>query len=560
MGDLPVKGHDKLRPGAQVVDHGHRYTPRLTFYSYASGELEAGAYVTGFDVSTDLSNPEGQWSATLKRRIFPLGDSDAQPDVDRDWGALLSPGDWCLITVHDGHHGWPLRLGRIDDIHRSREAGQGGVTRYTYSVSGSNAGSCLTKHEVVVLPQFKGATAADLLRDLGPFHRSLGRVLFRFGKDGVAPHELVPSLLYFFLGRYTGETYGRSAAPVFTLPPTMPVKPIGRPEDVFGRLGDGWPLGDLLRFETERLDGRVVIRELMAGLPDGQRLWDYLGSFSDPDVNEFFVDFLPNSWEVGKSMSVEDFTHDGGDIDFSPRAVLRRRPFPSEAYMTARAIGFGVEPIGPTGVERWQRLPWTMIDERQLQSDETGRSDRERFNFYLSLPHSSFGGHPYSLALGSGSRGELPITAGTRNAVGEGTDLDRAERHGWRRREIRSPYLPTDPRAHTAQYYVWSRLLADWNQGNAERWSGTLTTGRMLPGVRVGERLHVFRDGRSRVEGYYIERVSHSWRRAGTGERTSTTMSVTRGSEDPLGGYSPKGWGADTDGADLRRILIGDTA
>ena len=517
MADRPIS----LLLADGTLDNRHRIRPGCRFYSFDDEEpIIADNYLTSFRTSKSIGEPAGTWTVGLATQ--PLVPGQAFELIR--WHERVKPGDWVLLDASDGAAEWPIMLGVVDRVHRSRV---GPTLRYT--ITGRDFGKCLTNHDIIVLPQYKSANALDLVNDLGPFYQTLDRITTRFGKDGVSPAELLPQLALFFLGSVTkGE---RGAAPVFHLPRSMHIE-TDQPVDLEAAglpLELGLPLGELLRFAVDPdLTGRAVLREMFEGLPDGMKLWDYLASWANTELNEFYCDFLPRSMlDGGRPLADAYQWNRQGGHPFLPAIVLRERPFPTNAHVSARQLGFKTNIDLVSGYDRWVGLPWTEVDERQLVQDETGVSDAERANFFLAVPHASYTANPYTLALGASGRGKLPIIT-----------PDSAARYGWQRRQMSSPYLPTDPNAPTATYYEWSRQISDWYERNAEYLSGDLESARMLPGVHVGEKLIVHRDNRAVRETYYVEGVTHAWQKAGDAHETSSTaMVVTRGSTDDLGGF-----------------------
>lgn len=516
MADLPISGF------IGSADLGHRIRCGCRFFTFGDEEpVIADNYLSSFRTTKMLGEPAGTWQVTLTSQPLISG----QPFLVRAWHEVLTPGDWVLLDAADGVAEWPIMLGIVERIHRSRR----GPT-VTYTVSGRDIGKCFDT-DIIVLPQFKSASALDIVNSTGPFFGSLGKIIGSSGRDGVQPGEIIPALALFFLGSVTKGT--RGAAPVFHTPRSLraytdvPVdlEAAGLPVEI------GLPFGEIVRFLIDpEIDGRAVMQEAFEGIPDGLRLWDFLASWANTEINELFVDFLPRARVDNGARPMADLYQwsGSGPHPFVPTLVLRQRPFPHNAFVAAAGRGFEDVDINRlSGEDLWRGLPWTAIDETMLTSDETGRSDAERANFFLAVPHASYTMHKYTLALATAGRGEIPVVDGESPA-----------RYGWRRREMSSPFLPTDPRAPLSTYYVWSRMLADWYGQNQDFLAGDLEHARMLPGIRVGEKLIVHRKKRTVQETYYVEGVTHSWQKSSNAKETSSTaLVVTRGSPDPMGGF-----------------------
>jgi hypothetical protein len=522
MADLPVTS--LLDRGRVYL--GHRIRPGCRFFAFDNEEpVVADRHLTAFRTTKHLGEQSGTWQVTVATK--PLLHDHLRAFEVVPWHERVAPGDWALLDASDGTAEWPIMLGIVDRVHRSKK---GPVT--TYTISGRDHGKVFDS-EIVILPQYVSDRAIDLTKATGPFYRGLDAILQESGRDGLSPAELIERLALFFLGSVTRGTSG--AAPIFHTPRSLrlqsstgfvDLEAAGLPVEL------GLPIGELLAFAMDKTTtGRAVLRELFEGLPDSVRLWDYLSSWANTEMNELYVDFLPRRVLAGGVPKADDYsyTNKAGQHPFLPAVVLRRRPFPQGAQASSLVFGFGADPVEPPGAPLWRALPSTTVDEAQLVTDETSRADADRFNLYLATPHSSYGASKWTLALGAAGRGRLPII----------TD-DSAPRYGWRSRFMSSQFLPTDPRVPNATYYRWSRMLADWNERNPEHWTGDLEHSVMLPGVRVGERLNVRRDQGTRTESYYLEGVTHAWQSIGQAKATSSSsFVVTRGSEDELGGWRP---------------------
>jgi hypothetical protein len=79
----------------------------------------------------------------------------------------------------------------------------------------------------------------------------------------------------------------------------------------------------------------------------------------------------------------------------------------------------------------------------------------------------------------------------------------------------------------------WVRLLRDWYAPNPMFLSGTASIAYLAPGVRIGERLRVaMRD--ASVEEFYVEGVAHSLAVVNGVAQHRTTLTVTRGHQNPV--------------------------
>jgi hypothetical protein len=528
------------------VNKSHLYEPVVHVFTHGGEVIDLSPYCN--QLETDKRWESGTWEVTVKARAIGRGLASGAnyvvADEHHDWFDRITAGDWAMIAIRIDRHTYPLMIGPVKGIHRTR---QGLQDSEIWVISGGDHGYPLEVHEIISLPQFKAPEGMDAVLADGAFYKTIGkmtRIWDQLGGEqsvpapgqsfGISPSDIVQPLALFFLGHWrqtdvNGTPYQSGATPAWETPPIFPVP---KPPD----LPAGWagaPLGDLLRFKVEPTDGRAVIQEVMAGLPRSP-LWDYLHEWANPAFNEFWCDLLPAEFGQ-RPMTPDDYRRpmtalDAGDFPWDLAVCLRPKPFPSWARVDTTNLGYAYIPDRPSGVARWRGLPVTTFDERQFNHDSVMTSDEHRKNFFLCLPHESYGASPYTLALGAAGQGRLPIIARE--------DGRSARTVGWRRQEDVSKYMPTDG-IGMGTYYLWSRQLADWSARAHEHMGGSFATTHMYPGVRVGERINVARAKGAYVEYYYCEGVSHSWSRSDDGKDAAvTTMSATRGMRDILGGVS----------------------
>ena len=530
------------------VGRSHLYEPVVHVFTHNGNALDLSPYCSALE--TDKRWAAGTWEATVKARVIARGatagglrtgaGSDWRESDDHvDWFEELGPGDWAMIGFRVDRHTYPVMIGPVTGVHRTRQGLEGGEV---WVISGGDHGYCLESHEIISLPQFKAPEGMDAVLADGAFYKTISRLtrvwemyegaatVPQAGTSfGLTPSDMIKPLTLFFLGHWrqttdSGVPFMSGATPVWETPPIFPV-------DKPPRLPEGWrgaPLGDLLTFNLEKTDGRAVIQEAIAGLPQSS-LWEYLRGWANPSFNEFWCDLLPVGFGQFP-MTPDDYRRpierlEAGAFPWDLAVNMRQKPFPSWAREDAKALYGGDIRDAPSGVDLWRDLASTTFDERQLSGDTVMVSDEHRKNFFLCLPHQSYGASPYTIALGAAGKGQLPVIAREGNRS--------ARTAGWRRQEEPSKYLPTDGFG-VSTYYLWSRLLADWGARGHQHLGGTLTTKHLYPGVRVGERVNVRRRNAHGTynEFYYCEGVNLHWERGAEGADTAaTSMTVTRGSK-----------------------------
>jgi hypothetical protein len=216
---------------------------------------------------------------------------------------------------------------------------------------------------------------------------------------------------------------------------------------------------------------------------------------------------------------------------------LRERPFPT-FDLNGRNVS----------TTRWESVRARVLEPGDVRTRSLVKGGAgKRFN-YWSITPTGVGTDSFSLpeviqrtrpGAEPGRPGSVPIFS-----------IDSIMRHGIRQYQLQTRYIPIYVAARNQERQdeatldqdgalqvaaLFLKKVHDWFVIAPLELSGTITTTRVMPEIRVGERLV-----EERTEGritYYIEGVSHTW--GGVTSAGSTTITVTRGEyegEDLLSG------------------------
>ncbi len=235
-------------------------------------------------------------------------------------------------------------------------------------------------------------------------------------------------------------------------------------------------------------------------------LWDVLQEFCNPAMNEIWCDLGPppitsNAYNRSpRRKALEDLV---------PTLYMRERMFPT---ITQR--------------RRWTHLRTRVLlqaDIRNRQISVGGAANR--YN-YWNLQFSGF------TQNGIGTQLLFNVGNGpTRFAPGDApiVNVHSIRRHGVRKYEASTIYCPTQDRTDGPNFLKlgvdWLRRIHDWYAPAPMQLSGTIQTTRLMPEIRIGERIaERLLDGTEIY--YYVEGVQHDWTYPGPG---STTLTLTHG-------------------------------
>lgn len=434
--------------------------------------------IVGVSTSKKLGSASGTFTITVKKDETYHGPRSLNRDLWRD------PEDvWVLIQfVVDGK---PIDtiLGLIDNVHEaSRRSGQGARDE-TYTIVGRDIGKVFETIELFV----------NIYQLENDAVRSQASLVQAFGERVVGtPAHFVRLLLEEWIGN-NGQ-----AAQQYVLP---------------AGLGGGWFRQILQTTEIEPMSrlvhGEAIAPTLFQIDQTTGKLWDVMQEYSNGALNEMFVDLAPPSRRTDR----QDFTR------LRPTFFLRERPFPTRSN-------------GRTVSTRWDRLPTHDLELGDVRNRDIAKGGAaNRYNYWL-ITLSGLGSDGFNVAellqrgvegVEYGRPGNIPIF-----------NVQSIQRHGLRRYAADTRYIPYQsarrdaPQADQEQFLrlaaSWLKKIHDWYVVAPLELSGSLTLTRVMPEIRIGQRVR-----EHRAEGeivYYCEGVDHTYQYPNAG---STRLTLTRG-------------------------------
>lgn len=445
-----------------------------------------GALVA-MQTSKQMGAASGTWSLTVKKD-------------PRFWGALTELGVWeepedvwVRIYVECDGQRFDTVLGIVDSISESTQRSGQGQRSETYTIQGRDIGKVLETTEVWVnLWGHQDQSFADVVAlaeaaqdsSIGTPADILGKVLDVWLANTGAPNrqwEIPPGVG----GRFAEDLITRQFQPM-----------------------------------TEADNGSTAAVGLFQLDQSGGKLWDILKEYSNELLNELYID-------LGYAGPVEAGEGERDALaSLTPQIVLREKPF--VVYSD----------VGTADTSAWDALRTRTLEPADVQKRQLAKGNAGgRFN-YWQLQAEGIGTDAFTIdqitqssvagAGRPGYPGDLPIY----NRVG-------IRRHGVRRYIARTRYLPyyasnstTVPSSNEIQMAAaWLKKVHDWHAPNPREITGTIQTSRIMPEIRIGQRLIDKRPWGDVA--FYVEGVAHTWSYPGVG---STTITVTRGARVPSGG------------------------
>jgi hypothetical protein len=463
--------------------------------------------IIGFNYTKSLGQAAGSWTLTIKKpRQTPQSLLQKGPE-----GLWRDPEDvWVRIKVSVDGQIVDTVLGLVDSVGEDTVRTGSGTRSETYTISGRDIGKIFE-----VTPLF-----VNFFHDPSRPLRSQGNITATFAEQLVGtPAHFVRVLVEVWLGNDgTAEVpwvlpSGLGGGPFFS--PNLPVGG-GSFQAKLSLEGPG--LVGLQQMDGQT-NGEAIAPTLMQIDQGGGKLWDTMQEYANPIMNEMFVDLAPIAEQ------------EQGDFEnLVPTLTLRERPFPTH------------EDAGrSTSASKWNRLMTHTLalgDVKRRQIHKGGAANR--FN-YWKIRLNGIGAEGFNVdellqrgvdGVESGRPGNIPIF-----------NTDSIARHGVRPYTATTRFVPFFYRSRASQedgesvreeeelqgtffrlVAAWLKKLHDWYVIAPFELSGTLSTNRMQPEIRIGQRLREERD--EGVITYYIETFSHSWTYPNDGQSTFT---VTRG-------------------------------
>jgi hypothetical protein len=405
---------------------------------------------------------------------------------------------WTRLDVLLGSKRYPLTLGLTDTLQKNLTRTGGGARDVTYTLTGRDIGKTLEGLELYI-NIYEQTGALPMI----PLYTAVQDDLFG------SPRDILTAILNAWLGN------NGVADKQWRLPPGL-----GGGEQFFF---------DRLRLTFGHTRGRLYEPGLYN--PDnfmGRKLWDTLVEFQNPLLNELWCDYVAAERNTGPGQPEPDVLP-------APSLFLRERMFPTFEG----------------GRRRWDSLAtWDVTAADTRAANITKGNPQERFNFWM-IEGQGLGGEAYETiayiqeasARSRGEPGSVPIY-----------NLESIRQHGMRRWQQSTRYLPfADESEWLLQAAPLLQITHDWYVTSHRQLSGTISTTRMMPWIRVGDRIKLFdRAGNKTI--FYCEGVSHQYSYPNAG---ASTFTVTRGEEegtDTLSVYYATVVSAQTEENDRARI------
>ena len=384
---------------------------------------------------------------------------------------------WVVVDVQVNDESNTIMIGAIDTVQESLQRDARGVRSLEYAISGRDIGKVFETTQLHVnIYEQDGAVPMIPLYDAVQQH-IIG-----------TPTEILKGLMNAWLGN-NGVADRQWQIP----------------SHLSGSLEAGQTAFDFIRLAFSATEGLSYEPSTLS--PDafyGRSLWDTLQEYQNGMLNEMFLEMRK---ETRKSREVE-----------VPTLVLRERPFPT-------MLG---------GRRAWDSLPTYVLRPEDVQSRQLAKGSPEsRFNYWL----------PTLMGLGSdgiSSEALIQEASGSRRGKPGGAPIyntDSIRKHGFRPYRMGTRYLAVEEQNNWAQIASsWIRKVHDWYVTAPSQLSGSLRASRLLPGLRIGNRLREIRKNGSSVI-YYVEGISHSFSYPNAGV---TSITLTRGEyegEDLLRSY-----------------------
>ena len=288
-------------------------------------------------------------------------------------------------------------------------------------------------------------------------------------------------------------------------------------------------LTTIQRMEDRLTNGELHNPNIIAIDQQGSKLWDSMQNLCHGLLNEMWVDLAPPPPLTPLPAAAFPTASIARVVNRpSPRAArpplsglvpslyLRERPFPTRSDDNRH-----------TNHAKWDSIRTRRLTPGDVASRQLARGGAaHRFN-YWQLDATGLGSQDYGNVnlLQRGIEGVEPGFPGN-NPIFNGQSM---QLHGVRRYFQSTRFLPLRSTNSESEVWVrvagrWLKKLHDWFSVAPFEVSGTITTSRLMPEIRIGERVK-----ESRAEGtmvYYCEGVSNEWQYPNAGR---TSLTLTRG-------------------------------
>jgi len=404
------------------------------------------------------------------------------------WTELLEQGDWWKVEIYKNDQVVELSFGIIDAVGHLVSAG-GGAVETVIQVSGRSYGFALTDTPVffnpydVTIDQAAGINMTQILQQCAGSPDSIVKTIIRGFMGGINKPLL--------LGGYIEVPLGLSVGP-------LPQKWIAFLDDSSVLVGGG---------VQDELRGITLITNLI-NPSSGGSVWDMVKSWSNPVLNEVFIDSSPLRSLLGPKVKL----------------IMREKPF----------VNLVDNKLSP-----WFKLTTWEVDARLVEQLSLTKG-ANRINYVMLT-------------------GDLaPVlqqnALGVYLPVSNGSSVDK---YGLKRIEESTIYFDGEAAQVAGQlkpqppmsiaYREQLFLLVCWNMLNHRYWSGTITIGEMRPEIRKGEKIRLSNAYLAELPGFprdlllkgldmtfYVESVQHNWSEGDGSPTSNTVLTVSRGYQEDL--------------------------
>lgn len=397
------------------------------------GELATTSLV-GFSFNKHINQPYGSVTIDLKPR--QLINSKLRPDQNgKLWTELLNQGDWWLIEIEKNGRKYVLSHGMIDRIANVTATAGRGVRTVT-QISGRDFAFALSDLQVYFNPadpSFDNVAGVNMSRILGEMIGS--------------PSKIVTTIVKAFSGTLIAGIDPEAALPWGMIEVPGGIMP---GETGFNVIAKKW--GNAITYATQaELRGQTLLADLIQP-SEGGSVWDVAKQWSNPSMNEMFVDVSP--------------------FDGRPSLIVRENPF--ENFVS--------------GIAPWEALTAWEVDARVCNNINLTKG-ANRLNYI------QFSGY-FRGILKEGSIMAYPPCVNRHSML----------TYGIKRLEEVTDYMDDDTLTldhgvggvarepgppFALGFRQWLGSMVAWNALNHLYYSGSISMPEIRPEIRIGERIRL---------------------------------------------------------------------
>jgi hypothetical protein len=470
---MPKESREVYQPGAThtrcIVEFHSDDNPNggevLRIGAEAGADKNLGRLIS-VRTSKTLGPASGTFTITIKK--------DQQEQKSKSLLRLWEDpeGMWVkIIWVVDGQLIDGM-LGNVDSINETTIRNQDGSRSEGYTIIGRDHGKVFEQTECWLFPGEMGRVARSVIAYTDQILPKLSG----------SPSKIVRTLIEAWIGNYgLGEQQWR-----------MP-KSLGG-GSFFEMLEHDLTVQSMDTPGHGFIDGITLFP-----VEDGMgNFWSVLQEYSNDVLNEMWMDLAPGLL--------------GGNDNMVPALYLRERPFPTRL----------------SGSQNWDLVPKHILRRGDVQARSLAKGGAaNRYNVWLLEMQGISNTFGAAVATSTTIDGAKPGEPGSLVIA----NMSSVQRYGVRKWQRGTRALPFDDPENKESLAVlgvqWLRRIHDWYSLATMHLTGSLTTTRVVPEIRIGQRVE-----EERTEGnivYYCEGIDNAWSYPNAG---SSTVTVTRGEYD----------------------------